>query len=125
MYAAVPSMTTFHSWLCALKMCSYLLCRTAYVLYSSHSYCIPGCSNCILHHSYMTVKLGQTRRQCEMRQMELECARDCRKVDMHANSCSYSPLSYIWRVDACIFLLFSISIRFILVCSCEILGRTD
>ncbi len=66
-YPAVPSMNTFHSWLCTLKTCSYLLCCTAYVLYSSHSYCIPGCSNCILRHSYMTVRLGQTRRQCEIR----------------------------------------------------------
>ncbi len=42
----VPNTNTFHSWLCTLKTCSYLLCRTAYVLYSSHSYCI-------LHHSCM------------------------------------------------------------------------
>ncbi len=33
----VPSANIFLSWLCALTMCSYLLCRTAYVLYSSHS----------------------------------------------------------------------------------------
>ncbi len=45
-----------------IETCSYLLCCTAYVLYSSHSYCIPGCSNCILCHSYMTVRLVQTRR---------------------------------------------------------------
>ncbi len=51
-YTAVPSMNTFHSWLCALKTSSYLLCRTAYVLYSSHSYCIRGCSNCVPCHSY-------------------------------------------------------------------------
>ncbi len=51
-YPAVPSTNTFHSWLCALKMCSYLLCHTAYVLYSSHSYCIRGCSNCVLCHLY-------------------------------------------------------------------------
>ncbi len=84
------STNTFHSWLCALKTCSYLLCRTAYVLYSSHSYCIPGCSNCILCHLYMTVRLGQTRRQCKIRRMELECARDCCKVDICINSCSQS-----------------------------------
>ncbi len=33
----VPNANTLHSWLCALKTCSYLLCRTAYMLYSSHS----------------------------------------------------------------------------------------
>ncbi len=75
--------TILHSW-------CYLLCRTAYVLYSSHSYCIPGCSNGILRHSYMTVRLGQTRRQCEIRRMQLECARDCCKVDIRVNLCSYS-----------------------------------
>ncbi len=30
----------FHSCLCALKTCSYHVCRTAYVLYSSHSHYI-------------------------------------------------------------------------------------
>ncbi len=43
---SVPNANIFHSWLCTLKMCGYLLCRTAYVLYSSHS-------NCILRHSCM------------------------------------------------------------------------
>ncbi len=33
----VPSVNNFHSCLCALKTCSYRLCHTAYVLYSSHS----------------------------------------------------------------------------------------
>ncbi len=53
----VPSTNTFHSWLCTLKTCSYLLCSMAYVLYSSHSYRIPGFSNNILRHCYMTVRL--------------------------------------------------------------------
>ncbi len=34
----VPKVNNFHSCLCTLKMCSYRLCRTAYVLYSSRSY---------------------------------------------------------------------------------------
>ncbi len=42
----VPKMNIFHSWLCTLKMCRFLLCRTSYLLYS-------GRSNCILHHLYM------------------------------------------------------------------------
>ncbi len=33
-----PNANTFHSSLCTLKTCSYLLCHTIYVLYSSHSY---------------------------------------------------------------------------------------
>ncbi len=58
----VPSTNNFHSCLCALKTYRYHLCRTACMLYSSHSYCIPGCSNCILHHSYMTVRLGHDQK---------------------------------------------------------------
>ncbi len=53
----VPSKNNFHSCLWALKRCSYHLCCRACVLYSCHSYCIPGCSNCILCYSYMTVRL--------------------------------------------------------------------
>ncbi len=57
--------------------------------------------------------------------MELECARDCRKVDIRVHIRVNSPLSYNWRVDSYIFLLFSYSIRFILVHSYEILRRTE
>ncbi len=57
--------------------------------------------------------------------MEMECARDCCKVDIRVHIHVNSPLSYTWRVDSCIFLLFSYSIRFILAHSCEILGRTE
>ncbi len=105
----VPSTNTFHLWLCSLKTCSYLVCRTAYMLYSGQSYCIPGCSNCIvisymsthaplwvpmLRHSYMTVRQRQTRIQCEIRRMQLECARDCCKVDIRVHIRVHSPLSY-------------------------------
>ncbi len=117
----VPSMNTFNSLLCTLKTCSYLLCHTAYVLYSSHSYCIPGCSNCILRHSYMRVRLRQTRRQCKIRWMELECARDCCKVDIRVHIRVNSPLSYTWCVDSYIFLLFSYSIS---VHSCSFMWNT-
>ncbi len=55
----VPSTNTFHSWLCALKKCSYLPCRTAYMLYSRYSYCICGCSNCILRHPYWQWEWGR------------------------------------------------------------------
>ncbi len=57
--------------------------------------------------------------------MEMECARDCCKVDIRVHIRVNSPLSYTWRVDSYIFLLCSYSIRFILVRSCEILGRTE
>ncbi len=36
----VASTNKFHSCLCALKTCSYRICHTAYVLYSSHSHYI-------------------------------------------------------------------------------------
>ncbi len=57
--------------------------------------------------------------------MEMECAIDCCKVDIRVHIHVNCPLSYIRRVDSYIFLLFSYSIRFILVRSCEILGRTE
>ncbi len=57
--------------------------------------------------------------------MEQECARDCCKVDIRVHNRVNSPLSYNWRVDSYIFLLFSYSIWFILVCSCEILRRSE
>ncbi len=42
----VPSANNFHSCLCASKTCSYRLCYTAYLLYSSRSHYI-------LRHSWM------------------------------------------------------------------------
>ncbi len=36
----VPDANNLHSCLCALRTCSYCVCRTAYMLYSSHSHCI-------------------------------------------------------------------------------------
>ncbi len=61
--------------------------------------------------------------------MEMECARDCCKVPIRVHIRVHirvnSPLSYTWGVDSYIFVLFSNSIRFILVCLCEILGRTE
>ncbi len=42
----LPSTNNFHSCLCALRTCSYRLCRTAYMLYSSHSHCIL-CHSCM------------------------------------------------------------------------------
>ncbi len=42
----VPSANNFHSCLCALKTCSYCLCRTAYMPYSRHSHCIL-CHSCM------------------------------------------------------------------------------
>ncbi len=47
------------------------------------------------------------------------------KVPIHVHIRVNSPLSYTWCVDSYIFVLFSYSIRFILVRSCDILGRTD
>ncbi len=83
-----------------------------------------GCSNCILGHSYMTVRLGHQKTV----RMELE---DCCKVDIRVNSPLFSSLfgsrfgtvrlgHYTWHIDSYIFILFSYSIRFILVRSCKI-----
>ncbi len=60
----VPSANNFHSCLYALKMCSYHLCCTANVLYSSCSYCIL-----VVLTVYYAIRTWQwdwdTRRQCE------------------------------------------------------------
>ncbi len=83
-YPEVPSTNTFHSWLCALKTCSYLLCHTAYELYSSDSYCIPGCSNCILRHSYMTVRFGADQKTVRNK---TNVARMCQRLLQSRYSC--------------------------------------
>ncbi len=41
----VPNANTSHSWLCALKTCSFLLWRTAFLLYSGLFLLYSGCSN--------------------------------------------------------------------------------
>ncbi len=67
----VASLNKFHSCLCALKTCSYRVCCTAYVLYSSHSHYILTVFWLFLH---MFVHVGETgasfewtRRQCKWR----------------------------------------------------------
>ncbi len=47
--------------------------------------------------------------------MELECARDCCKVDIRVHIRVNSPLSYNQSVDSYIFLLFSYSFLFVRV----------
>ncbi len=79
----LPSMYNFHSCLCALKTCSYHLCRTGYVLYSSRSYCISGCSNSILCHLYMTVRRCPSPSVLNLLPNEDEC----KKFEIHVNFC--------------------------------------
>ncbi len=73
----------------------------------------------------MWVGLGLIRMEQNTVRIDLECARDCCKVHIRIHIRVNSPLSYTWCVDSYIFLLFSYSIRFIFVRSCEILGRTE
>ncbi len=73
----------------------------------------------------MEVGLGLTRMDQNTVQMEMECARDCCKVPIRVHIRVNSPLTYTWHVDSYIFVLFSYSIRFILVRSFDILGRTE
>ncbi len=80
----VHSASNFYSCLCSLKTCTYRLCRTAYVLYSSRSYCIPGCSNCILCHLYMTVRLGHDQKTVRNK---TNGARMCQKLLQSRYSC--------------------------------------
>ncbi len=79
----VASTNQFHSCLCVLRTCSYRVCRTAYVLYSSHSHCIRTVFWLFLLYTRSFVHVGgtgaNTMDQNTVR-MELECARDCCKV---------------------------------------------
>ncbi len=70
----VASVNKFHSCLCALKTCSYRVCRTAYILYSSHSHYILTVFWLFLLYTRSFVHVGTTgasckwtRRQCEWR----------------------------------------------------------
>ncbi len=70
----VASANKFHSCLCALKTCSYRVCRTAYVLYSCHSHYILTVFWLFLLYTRSFVHVGEigasyewTRRQCEWR----------------------------------------------------------
>ncbi len=114
----VASANKFRSCLCALKTCSYRVCRTADVLYSSHSHYILIVFWLFLLYTRSFLHVGETGASCEW-------TRYCCKVDIHVHIRVNSPLSYTWHVDFYTFLLFSYSIRFILVRSCEILGRTE
>ncbi len=67
----VASANKFHSCLCALKTCSYHVCHTAYVLYSSHSHYILTVFWLFLLYTRSFVHVGEigascewTRRQC-------------------------------------------------------------
>ncbi len=130
----VASANKFDSCLWALKTCIYRVCRTAYALYSSHSHYILNVFWLFLLYTRSFVHVSETgewwdwgimRMDQKTVRMEMECARDCCKVDIRVHIHVNSPLSYTWHVDSNIFLLFSYSIRFILVRSCEILGRTE
>ncbi len=79
----------FHSCLCALKTCSYRVCRTAYVLYSSHSHYILTVFWLFLLYTRSFIHVGETGPIMWMDQktvrMEMECARDCCKVDIRVH----------------------------------------
>ncbi len=61
----VPSANKFHSCLCALKTCSYHVCRTAYVLYSSHSHYILTVFWLFLLYTRSFVHVGGTKNICD------------------------------------------------------------
>ncbi len=56
----VASANKFHSCLCALKMCSYRVCRTTYVLYSNHSHYILTVFWLFLLYTRSFVHVGET-----------------------------------------------------------------
>ncbi len=68
----VASANKFHSCLCALKTCSYRACRTAYVLYSSHSHYILTVFWLFLLYTMSFVHVGETGASCELTRRQCE-----------------------------------------------------
>ncbi len=91
----VASMNQFHSCLYVLRTCSYRVCRTAYVLYSSHYHCIRTVFWLFLLYTRSFVHVGGTgagytngpehsTNGAGMCQRLLQSTYSC------SNSCSYS-----------------------------------
>ncbi len=117
----VASTNEFHFCLCVLRTCSYRVCLTAYVLYSSNSHCIRTIFWLFLLYTRSFVHVGGTGADTNGDGMCQRLLQVPIRVHIRVNL----PLSYTWCVDSYIFVLFSYSILFILVRSCEILGRTE
>ncbi len=62
----VASANKLHSCLCALKTCSYRVCCTAYVLYSSHSHYTLTVFWLFLLYTRSFVHVGETGASCEL-----------------------------------------------------------
>ncbi len=68
----LASANKFHSCLCALKTCSYSVCRTAYMQYSSHSHCILTVFWLSLLYTRSFVHVGETAASCEWTRRQCE-----------------------------------------------------
>ncbi len=68
----VASVNKFHSCLCTLKTCSYRVCRTAYVLYSSHSHYILTVFWMFLLYTRSFAHVDETGASCEWTRRQCE-----------------------------------------------------
>ncbi len=86
----VASTNEFHSCLCLLITCSYRVCLTEYVLYSSHSHCIRTVFWLFLLYTRSFIHVGGTG--ADMNGPEHSTNRDgmCQRLMQSTYSCSYS-----------------------------------
>ncbi len=87
----VASANKFHSCLCTLKTCSYRVCRTAYVMYSSHSHYILTVFWLFLLYTRSFIHVGETG-ACHANGPEDSANGDrmCQRLLQSRYSCSYS-----------------------------------
>ncbi len=86
----VASTNEFHSCLCVLRTCSYRVCLTAYVLYSSHSYCIRIVFWLFLLYTRSFVHVGGTGADTKRPKHSTNGAGMCQRLLQSTYSCSYS-----------------------------------
>ncbi len=86
----VASTNEFHSCLCVLRTCSYLVCLTAYMLYSSHSHCIRTVFWLFLVYTRSFVHVGGTGADTNGPEHCTNGDGMCQRLLQSTYSCSYS-----------------------------------
>ncbi len=86
----VASTNEFHSCLCVLRTCSYCVCLTAYLLYSSHSHCIRTVFWLFLLYTRSYVHVGGTGADTNGPEHSMNGDGMGQRLLQSTNSCSYS-----------------------------------
>ncbi len=86
----VASTNEFHSCLCVLRTCSYHVCLTAYVLYSSHYHCIRTVFWLFLLYTRSFIHVGGTGADTNGPEHSTNGDGMCQRLLQSRYSCSYS-----------------------------------